>query len=102
MKRKLRQQPPETPSTSDWTIDLFIDAATLLLVRRESRTTLIYPSREDSTEEQIAPSLYVSVYSRFDEDFDIVPPDPAPTPTPDPHADATITAGCSPVPDLVS
>lgn len=61
------------------TVDLFIDTETLLLLRLDSRSITYVASADLAIE-----SLSTSVFSRFNEDFDIVPPDPAPTPTPDP------------------
>ena len=75
----LRGTRPTGDGTSVWTVDLFIDAATLLLVRSETGGT-VYVANADRR----IGALSTSAYSRFGEDFDIVPPDPASTPTPDP------------------
>ena len=83
-------QPSSTPASSEvevstWTIDLFIDAETLLLVRSEGRTTITYfPPQGDSSEGRDHEGLAVATYGRFGEDFDIVPPGPTPTPAADP------------------
>ena len=71
-------------TTSTWTFDMLIDADTLLLVRSEGRTTLTFPPQGVSTEEQSFEGFSVAAYSRFGENFNIVPPGPTPTPVPDP------------------
>ena len=80
-----------TERTSHWTLDLYIDTTTLLLVRSEARAAItITTTPEDRlAEERTYDGLSVSTYSRFGEAFRIVPPAPTPTPTPRPTATPT-------------
>lgn len=80
-----------TVRTSHWTFDLFIDAATLLLVRSEARAAItIATTPEDrQAEEHTYEGFSTTTYSRFGEAFRIVPPPPTPTPTPLPTATPT-------------
>jgi len=76
---RLRGARPSSTGNPPLTVILYIDTATLLLIRSETRGTT-YVADADMTIE----GLSTTSYSRFNEDFDIVPPGPTATSTPDP------------------